>query len=56
MAHPTYGFRTLKGKGSRLLRDADDDWLNVQAREAVQPSATRAERVLRSTELVSALI
>jgi len=27
------GFRTFKGKGSRLLRGADDDWVNVQAHE-----------------------
>ena len=33
MAHPTYGFRTFKGVGSRLLRDTDNDWVNVQARE-----------------------
>ena len=34
MAHPTYGFRTFKGKGSRLLRDLpDNDWVNLQARE-----------------------
>lgn len=33
MSHPTYGFRTFKGKGSRLLRGADDDWVNIQARE-----------------------
>jgi hypothetical protein len=33
MAHPTYGFRTFKGIGSRLLRDTDNDWVNVQARE-----------------------
>lgn len=33
MAHPTFGFRTLKGFGSRLLRERDNDWLNVQARE-----------------------
>ena len=33
MAHPTFGFRTLKGFGSRLLRDKDNDWLNIQARE-----------------------
>jgi hypothetical protein len=34
VAHPTYGFRTLKGKGSRLLRDLpDNDWINIQARE-----------------------
>jgi hypothetical protein len=34
MAHPTYGFRTYKGKGSRLLRDLpDNDWVNIQARE-----------------------
>lgn len=33
MAHPTYGFRTFKGEGSRLLRDVEDDWVNVQAKE-----------------------
>jgi hypothetical protein len=33
MANPTKGFRTFKGRGSRLLRDEDDDWVNVQARE-----------------------
>lgn len=33
MTHPTYGFRTFKGQGSRLLRDTDNDWVNVQARE-----------------------
>jgi hypothetical protein len=34
MAHPTYGFRTYKGQGSRLLRDLpDNDWVNLQARE-----------------------
>jgi hypothetical protein len=33
MAHPTYGFLTYKGSGSRLLRGVDDDWVNVQARE-----------------------
>jgi len=35
MAHPTYGFRTLKGQGSRLLRSEDDDWVSVQAREGL---------------------
>lgn len=35
MAHPTYGFRTLKGKGARLLRGPEDDWVNVLAREGV---------------------
>ncbi len=35
MAHPTFGFLTFKGKGSRLLRGADDDWVNVQTREGV---------------------
>ena len=33
MAHPTFGFRTYKGKGSRLLRGEDNDWVNVQTRE-----------------------
>jgi hypothetical protein len=33
MAHPTFGFRTFKGQGSRLLRDTDNDWVNIQARE-----------------------
>lgn len=33
MAHPTFGFRTFKGFGSRLLRDKDNDWVNIQARE-----------------------
>lgn len=33
MAHPTFGFRTFKGRGSRLLRDEDNDWVNVQVRE-----------------------
>src|SRR4051794_22787125 len=34
MAHPTYGFRTFKGQGSRLLRSLpDNDWVNIQARE-----------------------
>jgi hypothetical protein len=33
MAHPTFGFRTFKGFGSRLLRDEDNDWVNVQVRE-----------------------
>lgn len=33
MAHPSYGFRTFKGHGSRLLRDTDNDWVNIQARE-----------------------
>jgi len=33
MAHPTFGFRTLKGIGSRLVRGEDNDWVNVQARE-----------------------
>jgi hypothetical protein len=34
MSQPTYGFRTFKGKGSRLLRDLpDNDWINLQARE-----------------------
>jgi hypothetical protein len=33
MAHPTSGFRTFKGFGSRLLRDEDNDWVNVQVRE-----------------------
>jgi hypothetical protein len=34
--HPTFGFRTFKGKGSRLLRDLpDDDWVNVQAKEGL---------------------
>lgn len=31
--HPTLGFRTFKGKGSRLLRGPDDDWVNVQVKE-----------------------
>lgn len=31
--HPTYGFRTFKGSGSRLLRSEGDDWVNVQAKE-----------------------
>jgi hypothetical protein len=35
MAHPTYGFRTLKGRGARLLRGEDDDWVNVLAREGL---------------------
>lgn len=35
MAHPSYGFRTLKGRGSRLLRGEDDDWVNIQAREGL---------------------
>jgi hypothetical protein len=33
MGHPTFGFRTFKGFGSRLLRDEDNDWVNIQARE-----------------------
>jgi len=33
MAHQTFGFRTFKGFGSRLLRDKDNDWVNVQAKE-----------------------
>ena len=34
MSHPTYGFRTFKGQGSRLLRDLpDNDWVNIQAKE-----------------------
>lgn len=34
MAHPTFGFRTYKGQGSRLLRDVpDNDWVNLQAKE-----------------------
>jgi len=34
MAHPTFGFRTYKGQGSRLLRDVpDNDWGNLQAKE-----------------------
>jgi hypothetical protein len=33
MPHPTYGFRTLKGIGSRLVRGEENDWVNVQARE-----------------------
>jgi hypothetical protein len=33
MAHPTFGFRTFKGFGSRLLRDEGNDWVNIQARE-----------------------
>jgi hypothetical protein len=35
MTNPTYGFRTLKGKGARLLRGEDDDWVNVLAREGL---------------------
>lgn len=34
MANPTFGFRTLKGQGSRLLRDLpDNDWVNVMTKE-----------------------
>lgn len=33
MAHPTYGFRTYKGQGSRLLRGPDNDWVSVQVKE-----------------------
>jgi hypothetical protein len=33
MAHPTYGFRTFKGFGSRLVRGEENDWVNIQARE-----------------------
>src|SRR4051794_15569230 len=33
MSNPTHGFRTFKGRGSRLLRTEDDDWVNVLARE-----------------------
>ena len=35
MAHPTYGFRTFKGIGSRLVRGEENDWVNVQAREGM---------------------
>jgi hypothetical protein len=35
MAHPTFGFRTLKGRGSRLVRSEDDDWINIQSREGM---------------------
>lgn len=33
MAHQSFGFRTLKGIGARLVRNEDDDWLNIKARE-----------------------
>lgn len=34
MAVPTFGWRTLKAVGTRLMRDKDDEALSVQARES----------------------